>query len=172
MRNGWGRVWLRMGAMAAAVLILGLLAKWKSDEARQRNVLAVTLQSSGWANDKFLGKQYQLFYSGMFGKLGPDPQSFRELYAALGSDSLAEPVHGGCMVLFRDKPERVVYAVYINSFRALLMIGGPVQQGEAELMSETILNLAWDAGVKPRRVAKVMKLDDQVQRWEFTFEYN
>lgn len=163
--------WVRVGAVVTMVAILALLAKWKSDEARQRNVFAVTLQSSGWANDKFFGRQHQMFYGGMFGKLGPDPQSFRELYAALGSDALAEPVHGGCILQFRDKPERVVYAVYISQVRALLMIGGPVQQAEAEKMAETVLNLAWDAGVKPRRVAKVMKLDDRVQRWEFTFEY-
>lgn len=33
--NGWGKVWARFGAMAAAVILIGILALWAKKELRQ-----------------------------------------------------------------------------------------------------------------------------------------
>jgi hypothetical protein len=161
--------------MAVAVVVIGLLVvqygKSLREEAQRRNVFAVTLSIEGWSNDKLLGRRYELFYPGAIGKPPLDCRVFEEVYAALGCEAQAESVRDGCSLLFPKQPERVVYAVYVSRQRALLIIGGPVRQAEAEQMSDAVIGLARSVGVKATGVSSVASKHEQTQHWEFTFEY-
>ena len=176
MGNGWGKVILRFGMMAVAVIIIGLLVidhrQNMAEQAKHKVLFIANARTNGWTEDKFLGKQYQVFYPGTIGRPALDWMSFRELYKALGSDPLAEPLNSGCSLLFKDEPKRVILSIMITPEKAVLTISGKIDRIDVERMTETLLDMASMVDVRAKGIASITQgTDGQLQRWECKFEF-
>lgn len=176
MGSGWGKVWARFGMMAAAVVVIGLLTMHARQEAVERAKYKVLYSANarvnGWTEDKFLGKQFQVFYPGIVGQPPVDWRHFREMYKSIGYDPLAEPLNSGCSLLFKDQPDRIIMGVLITPEKAVLTISGKIDRIDVERMTETLLDMASMVDVRAKGIASITQgTDGQLQRWECKFEF-
>lgn len=173
MRRGWVGLVLRVVALAA---VLAGLAWWFVSERNERAemmkkvpVLNLQIRMEGWEDDPLFGRQYRIFYAGTAGRLPLDCRQIADLYESVGcKPALHESVNGGCKLTFKDKPPRTLQNLRINGIGAKVTVAGPVQQADMNAMTEAVLNLSWDYGVKAAGVQEI-KQTTSPNLWEGEF---
>lgn len=173
MRRGWLGVFLRFGALALVVLGIGLHViseqKERREMLKQVPFFTAQIRSEGWGDDRLLGKQYQVFYPGTKGRLPLDCREIAELYDAIGCKPAEwESMNGGCALWFRDKPERTILRIAISKVKATVVVAGPVQPADTGRMTEALLNLAWDGGVRAKGMSDIKQTTSPLL-WEAEF---
>jgi hypothetical protein len=177
MGRGWSGLLLRLGAMAAIVIGFGV---WMANENRERRellkkvpVLTLQIRTQGWDDDPLFGRQYTVFYAGTQGQPELDCREIAELYAAVGcKPKFSESVNSGCRLTFEQQPGRTITNVRIDKLKAQVTVAGPAQPPDGGRMTEALLNMAWDRGVKAKAVSDIKQTTSPLL-WEgeFVFQF-